>query len=218
MWKKKDFANSEIDKPRSSFFSSGFYGVSEEDLESPSSKFQASLPSALGVLAPGERADTSKPVKTNESVIRLAASIQSSKEYDALKLTLKLADWTILASHLQPFAVDSGQEVIRQGASELMVYIIESGSVSIVRDDANGRVELATVSAGSVFGEGAFFSRMPRSASVVARARGVLWGLSPMRYAELAQRHPSVALSFVMGLGSVVTRRMSNQLKRAAVT
>ncbi len=212
MWKRKDFSNSEVDAPRSSFFSSGFYGVGDDE-ESPSTK-----PAALGVLAPGERVEAVKPIKASEGVIRLASSIQNSKEYDALRLTLKLADWTILASHLQPFAVEAGQEVIRQGASELMVYVIETGSVGIVRDDVNGRVDLATVGAGSVIGEGAFFSRTPRNASVLARTRGVLWGLSPMRYAELAHRHPSVALSFVMALGSVVTRRMSNQPKRAAVT
>jgi CRP/FNR family transcriptional regulator, cyclic AMP receptor protein len=42
--------------------------------------------------------------------------------------------------------------------------------------------------------------------------------LSPMRYAELAHRHPGVALNFVMALGSVVTRRMANKPKRGAVT
>lgn len=215
MWKRKDFTNSEMDKSRSGFFSSGFYGVTEDDAESPSRNFQPSTP---GVLAPGERAASAQPAKINENVIKLAASVQGSQEFDAMRLTLRLADWTIFAEHLQPFKVEVGQEVIRQGASELMVYIVEAGTLSVSREDLNGRVDLASVGSGSVVGEGAFFSRMPRNATVHAKTRCILWGLSPMRYAELAHRHPSIALSFVMALGSVVLRRMSNQPKRVTVT
>ena len=204
-----------MDKPRSGFFSSGFYGVSEDDAENPSRNFQPSTP---GVLAPGERVASAQPAKINENVVKLAASVQGSQEFDAMRLTLRLADWTIFAEHLQPFKVEVGQEVIRQGASELMVYIIEAGVLNVSREDVNGRVDLASVGAGSVVGEGAFFSRMPRNATVHAKTRCILWGLSPMRYAELAHRHPSIALSFVMALGSVVMRRMSNQPKRVTVT
>jgi CRP/FNR family transcriptional regulator, cyclic AMP receptor protein len=215
MWKKKDFGSSEQDKLRSSFFSSGFYGVNDEDSESPNSNFR---PSAPGVLAPSERVGSVRPQKVNDSVVRLATSIQSSQQFDALRMTLKLADWITLADHLQPFTVETGQEVIRQGASEVTVYIVESGTLGVHHEDANGRVQLATVGSGSVVGEGAFFARMPRNASVQALSKCVLWGLSPMRYAELAHRHPSIALSFVMALGSVVTRRMTNKPKRGAVT
>lgn len=215
MWKKKDFSQSEQDKGRSSFFSSGFYGSSEDDSESPNSNFRPSTP---GVLAPSERVGSVRPQKVNDSVVRLASSIQSSQQFDAIRLTLKLSDWVILAEHLQAFTVEQGQEVIRQGATEVTVYIVESGTLGVYREEANGKSEVATVGAGSIVGEGAFFARVPRNASVQAMSKCVLWGLSPMRYAELAHKHPSIALSFVMALGSVVTRRMSNAPKRAAVT
>jgi CRP/FNR family transcriptional regulator, cyclic AMP receptor protein len=214
MWKKKDFGNSALDKPRSSFFSSGFYGVGEEDNETPSSQFQPSTP---GTLAPSERVGV-RTQKINDAVIRLATSIQSSQQFDALRLTLKLTDWEILAQHLQAFTVEAGQEVIRQGATEVTVYIVESGTLGVHHEDGNGKVQLATVGPGSVVGEGAFFARTPRNATVQAMNKCVLWGLSPMRYAELAHRHPSIALSYVMALGSVVTRRMTNKPKRGAVT
>lgn len=215
MWKKKDFSGSGQDGSRSSFFSSGFYGSSEQDSESPNSNFRPSTP---GVLAPAERVGGVRAGKVNDAVIRLATSIQSSQQFDALRLTLKLSDWEILAQHLQPFTVEAGQEVIRQGATEVTVYVIESGTLGVHHEDANGKIQLATVGPGSVVGEGAFFSRTPRNATVQAMNKAVLWGLSPMRYAELAHRHPSIALSFVMALGSVVTRRMMNKPKRGAVT
>lgn len=215
MWKKKEFGSSEQDKGRSSFFSSGFYGSSEDDSESPNSTFRPSTP---GVLAPSERVGSVRPQKVSDGVVRLATSIQSSQQFDAMRLTLKLNDWVIFAEHLQAFTVEPGQEVIRQGATEVTVYLVESGVLGIYREESAGNIELATVGAGSVVGEGAFFARMPRNATVQAKSRCVLWGLSPMRYAELAHKHPSVALSFVMALGSVVTRRMTNSPKRGAVT
>lgn len=215
MWKKKDFGHSGQDKTSSGFFSSGFYGNSEEDSESPSSMFR---PSAPGVLAPSERVGRTHSQKVDDGVVRLASSIQGSQQFDAIRLTLKLADWHILAEHLQPFSVENGQDVIRQGATEVTVYVVESGTLGVYHEDANGKILVATVGAGSVVGEGAFFARIPRNATVQAMSKCVLWGLSPMRYAELAHRHPSIALSFVMALGSVVTRRMTNKPKRSAVT
>jgi CRP/FNR family transcriptional regulator, cyclic AMP receptor protein len=215
MWKKKDSMSPGGDKTRSSFFSSGFYGTGEEDSESPSSTFRPSTP---GVLAPSERVGSHSQQSLSDGTIRLVSAIQGSQQFDAIRLQLKMQDWVILAQHLQPFTVEPGQEVIRQGATEVTVYLLESGTLGVHHEDANGKIQLATVGAGSVVGEGAFFSRMPRNASVQAMSRSVLWGLSPMRYAELAHKHPSIALSVVMALGSVVTRRMSNRPKRAAVT
>jgi CRP/FNR family transcriptional regulator, cyclic AMP receptor protein len=214
MWKKKDPFAQDGDKVRSSFFSSGFYGTNAD--ESPdSSDFLASTP---GVLAPAERVAPRREQRADEHVVRLVAAIQGSQQFDAIRLSLKLQDWVILAQHLQMFTVESGQEVIRQGATEVTVYLIESGTLGVHREDDAGKVQLATVGPGSVVGEGAFFARTPRNATVQAMSKGVLWGLSPMRYAELAHKHPSIALSFVMALGSVVTRRMTNKPKRAAVT
>jgi CRP/FNR family transcriptional regulator, cyclic AMP receptor protein len=210
MWKKKDFSNSEQNSPRSSFYSSGFY-----DSEVPDSQtFAASTP---GVLAPSERVQ--KPqTGLPAPVAMLIGALQASQQFDALRMTMKLEQWATFAQHLQAFTVETGQVIISQGATEVTVYIVETGTLGVHHEDANGKVQLATVGAGSVVGEGAFFSRMPRGASVQAMVPSKLWGLSPMRYAELANRHPAVALAFVMALGSVVTRRMSNKPKRAAVT
>jgi CRP/FNR family transcriptional regulator, cyclic AMP receptor protein len=81
-----------------------------------------------------------------------------------------------------------------------------------------GKTNLAMVGPGSCVGEGAFFSRMPRNATVQATTRCKLWSINPMRFTELSNRHPAVALAVVMALGSVVARRLGNRPKRGAVT
>ena len=60
--------------------------------------------------------------------------------------------------------------------------------------------------------------RMPRNATVQAAGPSKIWSLTPIRYAELANRHPTVALELSMALGSLVSRRLMNKPRRVAVT
>ena len=79
-------------------------------------------------------------------------------------------------------------------------------------------MSLAMVGAGSVVGEGAFFSRQPRNASAVGSGPCKLWCLTPIRFSELANRQPGLALSLALALGEVIAKRMSNKPRRVAIT
>ena len=126
--------------------------------------------------------------------------------------------WNILASYMQPFALAQGQTLIDQGATDRTLYFVESGSLSVHYEDVKGRIRLAILGPGAVVGEGAFFSRLPRSATVQAASPSKVWCLAPMRYTELANRQPAVALDLAMALGGVLARRFINKPKRIAVT
>jgi len=45
-----------------------------------------------------------------------------------------------------------------------------------------------------------------------------LWSLSPIRFTELTNRQPQLAVEIALALGSLVSRRLSNRPKRVAVT
>ena len=79
---------------------------------------------------------------------------------------------------MQPFAMQQGQVLIEQGSSDQTLYFIESGTLSVHYEDDKGRVRLALVAAGTVVGEGAFFSRMPRNATVQASNASKVWCLT----------------------------------------
>ena len=123
-----------------------------------------------------------------------------------------------MATYLQPFTMEDGQALMEQGSKDTTVYLVESGTLSVHLSDETGHVQLAMVGPGSCVGEGAFFSRSPRAATVQATSRCKLWSINPMRFTELSNRHPAVALALVMALGSVVARRVNNRPKRGAVT
>ena len=158
------------------------------------------------------------PSSVKFDIQNLIKVIKQSESSDAFTPHLTLQQWDLLAGYLQPFALTSGQRLIEQGALDRTLYLVESGTLSVHYEDDKGRVRLAIVEAGSAVGEGAFFSRLPRNATVQAASTAKIWCLTPIRFTELTNRQPAVALEIAMGLGSLVSRRLMNKPRRVAVT
>ena len=148
----------------------------------------------------------------------LINAIAHATAEDSLSNPLNAADWDMLSAYIQPMTLAAGQTLFTQGASERTLYFVESGSLSVHYEDEKERLRLAIVTAGSVVGEGAFFSHRPRSATVQATAPCKLWSLTAMRFTELSNRQPAIALPLVMAVGAVIAKRMGNRRRRIATT
>ena len=155
---------------------------------------------------------------TRADIQGLAQAIATSPASDALRCQFNASQWESLAGYFQPFMLQSGQVVIEQGAQDRTLYFIESGGLSVHYEDDKGRVRMALVGAGSVVGEGAFFSHLPRSATVQASGPSRLWCLTSLRFLELSNRHSTLALELAIALGSVMAKRLYNRPRRVAVT
>ena len=123
-----------------------------------------------------------------------------------------------LAAYLNLFTLASGQMLCCQGDKDRTLYFVESGNLSVHYEDEKGRIRLAIVGAGSVIGEGAFFSHRARNASVQANASCRLWSMSPLRFAEMSHRRPELALAITLALAGVMARRVPSRRRRVAVT
>ena len=151
-------------------------------------------------------------------ISNLMAALANNVVEDALHRMLTPAQWEIIGTYMQPFALAQGQPLITEGSLERTLYFIESGSVSVHFEDQGGKVNLAILGPGSAVGEGSFFSQSPRSATVQAVSACALWALNPIRFAEMSNRQPAVALALAMALGALIARRMVNQRRRNAIT
>jgi CRP-like cAMP-binding protein len=158
------------------------------------------------------------PTTIHFDVQGLIHAVAHNQSLDAFQPALTSKQWELLGTYLQPFAVRQGQVLIEQNASDRTVYLVETGTLTVHYEDDKGRLRLATVEPGSAVGEGAFFTRLPRNATVQAASACKLWTLSPIRFTELTNRQPALALEVAMALGSLVSRRLSNRPKRVAVT
>lgn len=148
----------------------------------------------------------------------LIQAVAHNHSADAFSPSLTPVQWELLGSYMQPFALMQSQVLIEQNAQDRTLYLIESGGLTVHYEDAKGRVRLAIVGPGSAVGEGAFFTRLPRQATVQAASPSKIWCLTPIRFAELSNRQPVVALEIAMALGALVSRRLVNKPKRVAVT
>ncbi|MDR7096555.1 Crp/Fnr family transcriptional regulator [Hydrogenophaga laconesensis] len=158
------------------------------------------------------------PTAVRFDIQGLAQSMRLSSALDAVPLNLSDGQWPQLANYLQPVALQQGQVLIEQGVKDRTVYFVESGTLTVHYEDSRERVRIAVVGSGSLLGEGAFFSHLPRSATVHAGSDCRLWCLTPLRFRELSTRHPDIALDVSVAMAAVLARRMYNRPKRVAVT
>jgi CRP-like cAMP-binding protein len=148
----------------------------------------------------------------------LIQAIAHNASSDAFSPNFASPQWEMFATYLQPFELKQGQVLIEKKSSDRTVYFVESGNLTVHYEDSKGRVRLAIVGPGSAVGEGAFLSRNPRTATVQAAAPSKVWCLTSLRFTELCNRNPPVALELAMALGSLVARRLANKPRRVAVT
>jgi CRP/FNR family cyclic AMP-dependent transcriptional regulator len=162
--------------------------------------------------------NVSLPVTPKVDLQGLIDAIAQASADDSMTNPLTSAQWDVLSSYLLPVVLPTGQVLFSQGTSDRTLYLIESGSLSVHYQDEKERLRLAIVGPGSVVGEGAFFSHRARSATVQASGPCKLWSLTAIRYTELANRQPAIALGLVMAAGSVLAKRLGNRRRRVAAT
>lgn len=148
----------------------------------------------------------------------LARAITQCQAADALRCNFSLPHWNILGTFLQPFPLNSGQVLMEQGAHDCTLYFIESGTLSAHYEDEKERMLMALVGAGTVVGEGSFFSKQPRSSTVLASSPCKLWCLTALRFKELARLHGPIALELTLAMGAVMAQRLRIRPKLAAVS
>jgi len=162
--------------------------------------------------------NTSFAAHDKPDIKALLEAVTSNPNDPTLSHMLTPAQWAVLSGYMQASGLAPGQILITQGAEDRTLYFIESGMVTVHFEDPNGKIRLAAVGAGSVIGEGGFFSYMARSATVQAGSACKLWALTPMRFSELSNRHPNVALALAMALGAIMAKRVVSNRRRIAVT
>lgn len=148
----------------------------------------------------------------------LLEAVASNPNDPTLSHQLTPAHWSVISGYMQPLMLAPGKVLITQGAEDRTLYFVESGMLTVHFEDVTGTIRLATVGAGSVVGEGGFFSHQARSATVQAGSACKLWALTPMRFSELSNRQPPVALALAMALGAIMAKRVASNRRRIAVT
>jgi len=93
---------------------------------------------------------------------------------------------------IEPQLFSSGQLIVKEGDYGDSIFIIKSGHAKVVTRILGREIELATLSAGDTFGEVAFLTGRPRTASVIARDTVEVTEFNISILEEILGRYPEV--------------------------
>jgi CRP-like cAMP-binding protein len=113
-----------------------------------------------------------------------------------------------LLSFAEKQSVARGTRILTAGEAGRSLYILVKGTVAVVIDGAEGPKPIASIGAGSVFGEMAFLDGRPRSAHVDAQDDVEVLSLAPERFEQLATSHPGLGHQLLRNLGRVLSLRL----------
>ena len=99
-----------------------------------------------------------------------------------------------------------GDPICRQGDPGDRLYVIQTGRVTVLREEGGVEIPVAELKAGDIFGEMAIFDRQPRSATVRAAGRARILTLN--KRACLRQVHEVPPLAYR------ILEEMSKRIRR----
>ncbi|MBF0101272.1 MAG: SLC26A/SulP transporter family protein [Desulfobacterales bacterium] len=113
--------------------------------------------------------------------------------------------------YLEPMTIEQGDFLFHQGDQSDSMYFIQSGRIIILLEIPDGKqIRLAAMEAGTVLGEMGLYSRAPRSASVMADTKAVLYRLSIKAFEEMQVDEPFLAFTFHRFVVSILADRIKH--------
>lgn len=127
-------------------------------------------------------------------------------------------EWATLLEHTLHRRFGPGDAVVTAGALDQSLYLILEGQLEVLVDRGRrGHRRIASIGAGSVIGELAFFDGGARSALVRAVTPAVLAELSPTEFDALAMASPELARRLLFDLGRILAQRLRAVQETASV-
>lgn len=104
-----------------------------------------------------------------------------------------------------------GEYLIREGTSGTKMFLITSGSVSIVNEVDGKEIEVETLDEGRCVGEMSIIDRLPRSASVIAREPTQAISINET---VLRLSNPKLCLKLYRNLATMVSEKLRQNMSR----
>lgn len=140
--------------------------------------------------------------------------VEKLPRFDELLPTLSNGEIQVLYEHLEEQCLDDGEVLFRQGGEGETLYIIKSGSVSIVLENKDGsRSRLTTLNEGHIIGEIAFLMRSIHSATAEAEGAAELYLLHKHHFDAIVLEDPTLAFKIVQGINLVLCYRLGRMNK-----
>jgi CRP/FNR family transcriptional regulator, cyclic AMP receptor protein len=120
-----------------------------------------------------------------------------------------------LASRVHRRRFKAGETVIYRGVEQLGFYLIRSGSVNIVRQDADGRRRVVgSLGPHELIGEFALIDGAPRSSAVVAAESSELVGFFKPDLTDIMVTRPQMGCRILLGLATEMSYLLKSDYEK----
>lgn len=90
-----------------------------------------------------------------------------------------------------------GEVIVRQGDTGNCMFVLQKGSVEVLRESADGEIRIATLRPGDTFGEMAIFEHEVRSATVRALGEARILTVDKRTFLRRVQEDPTLAFNML---------------------
>ena len=111
----------------------------------------------------------------------------------------------------------SGEVIFREGDQGEVMYVIQAGKVSIVKNTPTGDLILATLDSGDIFGEMALFDKMPRSATAKATGSARVLSIDRGKLFATISRDPTLVFKMLETMSKRI-RLLNDELTKLKKT
>ena len=139
-----------------------------------------------------EEAETGFPVGLEETELKPETEAGLSYLLPPLFEPLPQDEMKQLIEKTKLQSCPAGQTIIEEGDSGDSIFLVRLGSTRVFSHILGKEIELAILSAGDVFGEVAFLTGRPRTASVVALENTEIFEFNKLLLEEIFEKYPDV--------------------------
>jgi potassium efflux system protein len=104
----------------------------------------------------------------------------------------------------------AGQTVVKEGDTGDSVFIIKSGTVSVIAHILGKEINLATLVRGDLFGEVAYLTGRPRTANVIADKDVAVYEINKLLLDEIIERRPEI----MSQVNEIYTARVKDTIEK----
>ncbi len=117
-------------------------------------------------------------------------------------------DWQLIRANLTHLSFGPGDEIVREGSRDQIIYVLSKGTVRVEVLSSGSRFEVARLGPGEIFGEIAFLEETGASASVTAEDRVEVDSFSGVHLYSLFSSFPGLATRFYQSLAFALSQRL----------
>ena len=130
-------------------------------------------------------------------------------------------DLSLVSRHLKLQEIEPGKILFKEGDKGDCVYFVLDGELDVVKEAVSSRkagldrVVITTLVKGKSIGEMSVIDRTPRSATVKARTKATLVGLTLEGFDFICEEHPRIGIKILKGVSRLLSmnmRKTSNRL------